>query len=76
MNDPYKLLVLHCVDNAAAEYISGRMNIQEAVEYGMEMVDKYAETEDFDNAVEEYYSKFVDVKDLKLGEMVGWKYDT
>ena len=45
MNDPYKLLVLHCVDAAAAEYISGRMNMQEAVEYGMQMVDKYAETD-------------------------------
>jgi hypothetical protein len=68
MNDPYKLLVLHCVDTAAAEYISGRMNMQEAVEYGMQMVDKYAETEEFNNAVEEYYNKFVDIKDLELGD--------
>jgi hypothetical protein len=68
MNDPYKLLVLHCVDIAAAEYISGRMNMQEAVEYGMQMVDKYAETEEFNNAVEEYYNKFVDIKDLELGD--------
>lgn len=68
MNDPYKLLVLHCVDAAAAEYISGRMNMQEAIEYGMQMVDKYAETEEFDKAVEEYYNKFVSVKDLKIGD--------
>lgn len=68
MSDPYKLLVLHCVDTAAAEYISGRMDMQEAIDYGMQMVDKYAETEEFDKAVEEYYSNFVSVKDLKLGD--------
>lgn len=66
MTDPFKLLILYCADIAVAEYILGRMNVQEAIEYGMKMVDKYVETKEFDKAVEDYYSKFVSVKDLKL----------
>lgn len=75
MNDPYKSLVLFCVDKAAAEYLAGRMDKVEAVNYGMRLVDEYAETEEFDDAIKEYFSKFVDVKDLKLGEKVGNKYE-
>ena len=63
--DPFKLLVLHCIDFAAAEYLSGKMDMQEAIDHGMRLVDKYIETEEFNKAVEEYYACFVDVKDIK-----------
>ena len=68
MNDPYKSLVLFCVDKAAAEYISGKMSFDEAINYGVELTDKYSETEEFNKIVDEYFDKFVDIKDISLGE--------
>ena len=65
---PYAALALYCVDIAAAEYISGRMSFDEAINYGVELTDKYSETEEFNKIVDEYFYKFVDVKDIALGE--------
>ena len=65
---PYAALALYCVDIAAAEYISGRMSFDEAINYGVELTDKYSETEEFNKIVDEYFDKFVDVKDIALGE--------
>ena len=66
--NPYAALALYCVDIAAAEYISGKMSFDEAVEYGFELTNKYSETEEFNKIVDEYFDKFVDIKDISLGE--------
>ena len=66
--NPFAALVLYCVDIAAAEYISGRMSFDEAINYGVELTDKYSETEEFNRIIDEYFDKFVDVKDILLGE--------
>lgn len=66
--NPFAALVLYCVDIAVAEYISGRMSFNEAIDYCSELTDKYSETEEFNKIVEEYFDKFVDVKDVSLGE--------
>jgi hypothetical protein len=65
---PYYALMLYCMDLAVAEYISGRMSFNEAIDYCSELADKYSETEEFNKIVEEYYDKFVDIKDITLGE--------
>lgn len=66
--NPFQQLALYCVDIAAAEYISGRMSFDEAIEYGFELTDKYAETEEFNKIVDDFYDSFVDIKDILLGE--------
>lgn len=67
-SNPYADLVLYCVDIAAAELIAGKMSFNEAVNYGMELIDKYSETEEFNKIVDEYFDKFVDIKDVLFGE--------
>lgn len=66
--NPYAELILYCVDIAAAEYSSGKMTYDEAIDYGVKLANEYADSEDFDKIVEKYFNDFVDVKDLKLGE--------
>ena len=62
--NPFAALVLYCVDIATAEYISGRMSLNEAINYCQELTDKYSETEEFNKIVDEYFDKFVDIKDI------------
>lgn len=66
--NPFQQLVFYCVDIAAAEYISGRMSFDEAVEYGFESIDKYAKTKEFEKIVDDYFNNFTDIKDISLGE--------
>ena len=68
--NPFQQLALYCVDIAAAEYISGRMSFDEAVEYGLELTDKYAETEEFNKIVDDYFANFADIRDITLGEKI------
>ena len=65
--NPFQQLIFYCVDIATAEYISGRMSFNEAINYCSELTDKYYETEEFNKIVDEYFDKFVDVKDVALG---------
>lgn len=66
--NPFAALILYCVDIAAAEYLSGKMTYDEAIDYGVKLANEYADSEEFDKIVEKYFNDFVDVKDLKLGE--------
>ena len=66
--NPFAALILYCVDIAAAEYSSGKMTYDEAIDYGVKLANEYADSEEFDKIVEKYFSDFVNTKDLKLGE--------
>ena len=66
--NPFAALILYCVDIAAAEYSSGKMTYDEAIDYGVKLANEYADSEEFDKIVEKYFDDFVDVKDLRLGE--------
>ena len=66
--NPFQQLIFYCVDIATAEYISGRMSFNEAINYCSELTDKYSKTEEFNKIVDENFDKYVDVKDVTLGE--------
>ena len=57
-----------CLDKALAAYLSGSMNKDEAVDYGCEMLDEYAESEAFKAEIDDYFCNFVDIKDFDWGE--------
>ena len=46
------------------------MSFDEAVEYGLELTDKYAETEEFNKIVDDYFANFADIRDITLGEKI------
>ena len=66
--NPFELLIVHCLDMALTEFFSGRMSMEEAIDYGVKLTDKYAETEEFSNIVEEYFEQFADVKEVQWGK--------
>ena len=57
-----------CWDKALAAYLSGSMSKDEAVNYGCEMLDEYAESEAFKAEIDDYFCNFVDIKDFDWGE--------
>ena len=57
-----------CWDKALAAYLSGSMSRDEAVNYGCEMLDEYAESEAFKAEIDDYFCNFVDIKDFDWGE--------
>lgn len=40
--NPFKLLIIHCLDMALTEFFSGRMSMEEAIDYGVKLTDEYA----------------------------------
>ena len=47
------------------------MTKEEAIDYGVELIDDYTESEAFKEVLDDYYDSFVDIKDFDWGE----KYD-
>ena len=68
--NPFTALVLYCIDIAAAEYIAGKMSFDEAVDYGFKLTDKYSETEEFNKVVDDYFSGFVNIRDIGGAPMI------
>lgn len=66
--NPFVEAVARCLDAALAEYFSGTMTKEEAIDYGVELIDDYAESEAFKEVLDDYYNSFVDIKDFDWGE--------
>jgi hypothetical protein len=60
--------VYRCLDTALAAYFSGTMTKEEAIDYGVKLIDDYAESEAFKEVLDDYYDSFVDIKDFDWGE--------
>ena len=65
---PFVEAVARCLDAALAEYFSGTMTKEEAIDYGVKLIDDYAESEAFKEVLDDYYDSFVDIKDFDWGE--------
>lgn len=65
---PFVEAVVRCLDVALAEYFSGTMTKEEAIDYGVKLIDDYAESEAFKEVLDDYYDSFVDIKDFDWGE--------
>lgn len=61
---PFVEAVARCLDTALAEYFSGTMTKEEAIDYGVKLMDDYAESEAFKEVLDDYYDSFVDIKNL------------
>lgn len=61
---PFVEAVARCLDIALAAYFSGFMTKEEAIDYGVELIDDYAESEAFKAVLDDYYDSFVDIKNL------------
>ena len=65
---PFVEAVYRCLDTALAAYFSGTMTKEEAIDYGVKLMDDYAESEAFKEVLDDYYDSFVDIKDFDWGE--------
>jgi hypothetical protein len=65
---PFVEAVYRCLDTALAAYFSGTMIKEEAIDYGVKLIDEYAESEAFKAVLDDYYDSFVDIKDFDWGE--------
>jgi hypothetical protein len=66
--NPFVEAVYRCLDTALAAYFSGTMTKEEAIDYGVKLIDDYAESEAFKEVLDDYYDSFVDIKDFDWGE--------
>ena len=65
---PFVEAVAKCLDTALAVYFSGVMTKEEAIDYGVKLIDDYTESEAFKEVLDDYYDSFVDIKDFDWGE--------
>lgn len=65
---PFVEAAAKCLDTALAVYFSGVMTKEEAIDYGVKLIDDYTESEAFKEVLDDYYDSFVDIKDFDWGE--------
>ena len=65
---PFVEAVAKYLDTALAVYFSGVMTKEEAIDYGVKLIDDYTESEAFKEVLDDYYDSFVDIKDFDWGE--------
>ena len=61
---PLAQLMAYCLDKAGTELFSGRKNIEESINYGLELIDKYINDKDFQEFVKSYYNISDDEEEL------------
>ena len=73
--EPLNSVIVVAAKAGAAKYISGEMNKVEAFEYADKLVSQWIETDEYKKAVQETWNKFADIKYVKFGEKVVFKYE-
>ena len=64
MNNPYEDLILYACNKAVAEWITGNMSFDEAIDYANSLCDQLADTDEFQVMLQNYINNFVDVKNI------------
>lgn len=66
--NPFVEAIARCLDTALAAYFSGTMTKEEAVNYGVELIDDYTESEAFKAVLDDYYDSFISIKNFNWGK--------
>lgn len=63
------------INEAANQYLLGKASRAETISSMIKAIEEFAQTDEFEQVVKDYWGQFVDVKDLALGERNVFYFD-
>ena len=63
------------INEVANQYLLGKASRNETIDSMIKATEEFAQTDEFEQVVKDYWDQFVDVKDLALGERNVFYFD-